>query len=58
MADIRKALKEEIARLEAKAAKLKEAFAVVDSDDEVPRKKRTMSPEAIEKIRMRRLRGV
>ncbi len=33
MADTRKALKEEIARLEAKTAKLKEALPAVESDD-------------------------
>jgi len=52
MSDVRQALKEEIARLEAKAAKLKEALAVVESADGVTRrKKRTMPPEAIARIR-------
>jgi hypothetical protein len=51
MADIRAALKEEIARLEAKAAKLKEALAMVESADGAPRRKKfTMSAEAKAKI--------
>jgi len=52
MADVRQALKEEIARLERKAAKLREALAVVESADGVAhtRKKFTMSAEAKAKI--------
>lgn len=52
MSDVRQALREEIARLEKKAAKLREALAVVESADEVPhkRKKFTMSAEAKARI--------
>lgn len=51
MSDVRQALKEEIAHLEAKAAKLREALRVVESDDGAPRRKKfTMSAEAKAKI--------
>ena len=52
MSDVRQALKHEIARLEAKVEKLKEALAVVESADGVTRRRRkfTMSAEAKAKI--------
>jgi len=54
MSDVRQALKEEIAYLKAKAAKLEEALAFVDSAEGVLRrsagKKRTMSAAARAKI--------
>jgi hypothetical protein len=54
MSDVRQALKEEIARLETKAAKLREALAVVDSAEGISSrsagKKRTMSAAARAKI--------
>lgn len=51
MADIRKALKDEIARLKARTAKLEKALAVVESADGSPRRKKfTMSAEAKARI--------
>jgi len=51
MTDLSKALKNEIAKLEAKAAKLKEALAAVESVNGVTRRKKfTMSAEAKARI--------
>lgn len=53
MSDVRQALKEEIARLKSKAAKLEQALAVVESVDGTARrtrKKFTMSASARAKI--------
>lgn len=57
MADIAQALRNEIFRLKSRTTKLEQALAAVESADRVPRrKKRTMSPQAIEKIRKAKLK--
>jgi hypothetical protein len=50
MADIRKALKDEIARLKSKTAKLEKALAVIESADGPRVKKFTMSADAKARI--------
>jgi len=46
MSDIRIPLKEEITRLEAKAAKGREALALIESEDGVPCKKSIKKEQA------------
>lgn len=51
MADINRALKDEIARLKSRTAKLEKALAVIESADGFPRRKKfTMSAEAKARI--------
>lgn len=51
MSNVSQVLREEIGRLKTKVAKLEEALAVIESDGLAHGKKRTMSAEAIAKIR-------